>query len=172
MSLIGLGASGFCQPCEPEPRNKFELEEIDEALPFFSRALSDRSSPLEAWNLAASVVECNTSHIAHGHLVAAQNTLLALIVAQHNDTDRKATATKLLQHLSTVAQATAEDDPCPDCSETELLLALYEDEDGKWGLPGVTVVSFHPGQQVQDDVTVIDEQLDAQEVPATTPPVI
>ena len=145
----------FCGPC-PTP---LELESLD-SLSFFGRGVAQPDSPFKAWELAATVVERNTAEMSHLHLVAAENAVVGLIVAQiaKEDNDRPQRAKKLLAHMSQVAHTTVKDDPYPDCAESELLLALCEDEEGLWGLPGIVIVSFVAGEKVSEDVTVFDSE--------------
>jgi len=149
----------LCEPCD----DPYKLEDVIDGLMMFGRALARTKDPPKAWELAAEIVKRNVTHISHCQVVVAANVVPPLIYLQNDpiaNVLHREKAGALLQQLNQVARATMEDDEFPDCAETQLLLSLVPRvlSANLWGLPGVRIVHSSQGEEVLDDVVVIDSE--------------
>ena len=112
------------------------------------------------WNDAAKVLGGGgyIEDIEDAHKFSGQNAVIAVMKIQDDDTlsnEDREVATILLWHISRVSKNTAEDDPYPDSSDSQLLLALNHDGDRMVLPSGLRVLSYTPGASVRDDVVVV-----------------
>ena len=129
-----------------------------EILEVLARQLCEPDS--ESWREAMeSLACCCASHITDCYAISGQNAIPALMRVQDDPDaapeDRKSAAT-LLGLLSHIAHSTADTDPFPECSDSQLLQALHP-EDGRVGLPdGVRILRHTVGEEPQEDVVVVE----------------
>lgn len=132
-----------------------------EGLLHFGRALARTKASPKAWELAAEIVLHNVVHISQCQLVVAANAVPPLIYLQNDpiaNVLHREKAGTVLQHLNHVARSTMDEDQYPDCAETQILLSLVPRvlSANLWGWNGIRVVSCQAGEEVEDDVVVID----------------